>query len=119
MTATVLDFPSLDQAQLPAVERDTEAVITRLVPRVSAPAEPLHEILRKAVVAYRSSEVRSPGSFASRHHLAICHAYLDAAAIVAGSPDIAPELGRSLDAGIFDIKKLTRIARDFDGPAPA
>lgn len=119
MTATVLDFPSLAQAQLPGIDRDTDAVITHLVPRVSAPAEPLHEILRKAVVAYRSSEVRSPGSFASRHHLAICHAYLDAAAIIAGHPDIAHELAQCLDVGIFDIKKLTRIARDFDGPSPA
>jgi hypothetical protein len=119
MTATVLDFPTVDQAGLSGLERDTDAVITHLVPRASAPAEPLHEILRKAVVSYRSSDARTPGSFASRHHLAIAHAYLDAAAIIAGHPDVAHELARSLEAGIFDIKKLTRIARDFDGPAPA
>ena len=119
MTATVLDFPSVAQAQLPGIERETDAVITPLVPRVSVPDEPLYEILRKAVVAYRSSEARASGSFASRHHLAICHAYLDAAAIIAGHPDIAVELAQCLDVGIFDIKKLTRIARNFDGPAPA
>lgn len=119
MTATVLDFPTVAQAQLPGLDRGADAVITHLVPRASAPAEPLYEILRKAVVAYRSSDARTPGSFASRHHLAICHAYLDAAAIIAGHPDIAHELAQCLDVGIFDIKKLTRIARDFDGPAPA
>jgi hypothetical protein len=37
MTATVLDFPAAAQALLPALERDTDAVITPLGP-LSVPA---------------------------------------------------------------------------------
>jgi hypothetical protein len=117
MTATVLDFPSVAQAQLPGLERDTDAVITRLVP---ASLSRMNRCTRSsASPSSRTAPEVPPAGRSSRHHLAICHAYLDAAAIVAGHPDIAIELAQCLDVGVFDIKKLTRIARNFDGPAPA
>lgn len=111
----VLDFPITDQATLPVFELETDAVIMPLVPRETT-TDPLHEILRKAVVSYRASAARTSGSFASRHHLAISHAYLDAAAILAGNPGSAGELAQCLDVDIFDIKKLAAIARSYEGP---
>lgn len=79
----------------------------------------LHELLRKAVVAHRAGEARTPGSLAHRHHLAIAVALLDAIQIVLGSCGLAQELERCMNAGITDIRALTRIARDFDGPQSA
>lgn len=79
----------------------------------------LNELLRKAVVAHRAGNARAPGSLAHRHHLAVSLALLDAIQIVMGSCGLAQELERSMNAGITDIRKLSRIARDFDGPQPA
>lgn len=79
----------------------------------------LHELLRKAVVAHRAGEARPAGSLAHRHHLAVSVAILDAVQIVMGVSGIAQELGQSIDVGITDVRKLTRIARDFDGPRTA
>lgn len=79
----------------------------------------LHELLRKAVVAHRAGEARAPGSLAHRHHLAVSLALLDAIQIVMGSCGLAQELERCMDVGITDVRKLSRIARDFDGPQSA
>ncbi len=59
----------------------------------------LHELLRKAVVAYRSGTVRTQGSLAHRHHLATAHTYLDAIETVLDIPNVAKELAKCLDAG--------------------
>lgn len=79
----------------------------------------LHELLRKAVVAHRAGEARAAGSLGHRHHLAVSLAVLDAIEIVMGVCGVAQDLGRSMDGGITDVRKLARIARDFDGPQPA
>lgn len=79
----------------------------------------LHELLRKAVVAHRAGEARTPGSLSHRHHLAVSHAVLDAIEIVMGVCGVAKELGQCLDVHITDVRKLTRIAREFDGPHSA
>lgn len=79
----------------------------------------LHELLRKAVVAHRAGDARATGSLGHRHHLAVSMAVLDAIQIVMGSSGVAQELERSMDAGITDVRVLTRIARDFDGPQSA
>ena len=79
----------------------------------------LHELLRKAVVAHRAGEARVSGSLGHRHHLAVSVAILDAIQTVMGVHDIAQELGRCMEAGITDVRKLARIARDFDGPQSA
>ncbi|QOT19598.1 hypothetical protein [Paenarthrobacter sp. YJN-5] len=89
-----------------------------LTPREVAD-EVLHELLRKAVVAHRAGEARAQGSLGHRHHLAVSLALLDAIQIVMGVSDVAQELGRCMEAGITDIRQLTRIARDFDGPQSA
>lgn len=79
----------------------------------------LHELLRKAVVAHRAGEARAHGSLGHRHHLAVSLALLDAVQIVMGNAGVAQELERCIDSGITDIRQLTRIARDFDGPQSA
>jgi hypothetical protein len=79
----------------------------------------LHELLRKAVVAHRAGEARAPGSLSHRHHLAVSVALLDAIQIVMGTCGLAQELERCMNTGITDIRTLTRIARDFDGPQSA
>lgn len=79
----------------------------------------LFELLRKAVAAYRSGEVRVPGSLSHRHHLALSHAFLDSISVVMGDAGIAKELGQCLSVGITDIRRLGRIAREFDGPQSA
>lgn len=120
MTAEVLAFPTTSQIRA-IVEHEIPATVSTLPDRSAEEAAdvPLHEILRRAVVAYRQGEAREHGSLAHRHHLAIAHAYLDAAAIIAGRPEVARELAQSLDLAIYDIRRLTRIARDYDGPSPA
>ncbi|ACL42251.1 hypothetical protein Achl_4300 (plasmid) [Pseudarthrobacter chlorophenolicus A6] len=79
----------------------------------------LHELLRKAVVAHRAGEARTAGSLAHRHHLAVSVAVLDAIEIVMGVGGLARELGQHMDARITDVRKLARVARDFDGPRTA
>ncbi|QOD06006.1 hypothetical protein [Pseudarthrobacter sp. BIM B-2242] len=116
MTAEVFTFPTTGQLRA-IVEHDVPAPV-RILPTRSADA-PLHEILRKAVVAHRAGEARERGSFAHRHHLAIAHTYLDAAAILAGNPDAAQEMAQCLDASVYDIRALSRIARDSGGPHTA
>lgn len=116
MTAEVLAFPTTGQLRA-IVEHDVPAPVRNL-PTRSVDA-PLHEILRKAVVAHRAGESREPGSLAHRHHLAIAHTYLDAAAIVAGNPDAARELAQCLENSVYDIRALARIAQDADGPHTA
>lgn len=113
---TVISFPTTGQPAAPAADLGADAVVTPLVPRAAAAVDPLYEILRKAVVSYRAHAARGRGSFAARHHLAIAHAYLDAAALVAGNADAAGELAQCLDVEIFDIKRLAAIARSYDGP---
>jgi hypothetical protein len=46
-------------------------------------------------------------------------ALLDAIQIVMGTCGLAQELERCMNTGITDIRTLTRIARDFDGPQSA
>lgn len=101
--------------QLPLPQQEA----TESLPSAVIPDPVLHEMLRKAVASYRTGEDRVPGSLSHRHHLAVAHAYLDAIAVVLGSPGIAHELAHCLDAGIFEVRRLTRIARDYDGPASA
>lgn len=79
----------------------------------------LHELLRKAVVARRASEARASGSVGHRHHLAVSVAILDAVQIVMGTDGLAVELDRTLESRTTDIRKLARIARQFEGPRPA
>ncbi|MCU6481922.1 hypothetical protein [Arthrobacter sp. A2-55] len=79
----------------------------------------LHELLRKAVVAHRAATVRNPGTIANRHHRTMAHAYLDAVAIIVDRPGVDFEIMGHLDAGVFDIRKLTAIARSWDGPDAA
>lgn len=116
----VLAFPATDLARS-LVERAVPATVRVLPDRtaVNEADRPLHEMLRKAVVAYRAGEDRAPGSLGHRHHLAIAHAYLDSAEILTGVPGAAGELAQCLDVAIFDIRKLARIARDYAGPSPA
>lgn len=103
----VLAFPATDLAR---------SVAERAA--VNAADRPLREMLRKAVVAYRAGEDRTPGSIDHRHHLAVAHAYLDAAEIVTEATGGASELSQCLDMAILDIRKLTRIARDYAGLRP-
>lgn len=116
----VLAFPATDFARSLA-ERAVPATVRSLPDRaaVNEADRPLHEILRKAIVAFRSGEDRTPGSLGHRHHLAIAHTYLDAAEILTGVPGAAGELAQCLDVAIFDVRKLARIARDYAGPAHA
>lgn len=79
----------------------------------------LHELLRKAVVAHRAGEARVPGSLGHRHHLAVSAAVLDAIEIVMGVQGLASVLGQSLNTRVTDVRRLSRIARDFDGPQTA
>lgn len=79
----------------------------------------LHELLRKAVVAYRAGDARANGSLGHRHHLAVSVAILDALQTVMGVCGVAKELGNCMEDGITDVRKLARIARDFDGPQSA
>jgi hypothetical protein len=80
----------------------------------------LNELLRQAVVAYHAQGLRAVGSISSRHHLAISHTYLHAVEIMLAKPGVKNELACCLDVGIFDIRRLARVARDFtDGPAAA
>jgi hypothetical protein len=102
---TVISFPGRVNDQSPSVQEVSDTV--------------LHELLRKAVVAHRAGEARTPGSLGHRHHLAVSLAVLDALQIVMGVCGVAQELERCIEAGITDIRKLARIARDFDGPQPA
>jgi hypothetical protein len=101
----VISFPTKTTEQAVSVQEVTDAV--------------LHELLRKAVVAYRAGEARTPGSLGHRHHLAVSLAILDAIQIVMGVCGVAQVLERSMNAGITDIRKLARIARAFDGPRSA
>ncbi|WP_422759173.1 hypothetical protein [Paenarthrobacter sp. C1] len=103
---TVISFP----AKAPAAPTLTSREVSD---------EVLYELLRKALVAHRAGEARVQGSLGHRHHLAVSLALLDAIQIVMGVGDVAQELGRCMDAGITDIRKLARIARDFDGPQSA
>lgn len=103
--AVVITFPSKVEDPRP-----TESAITDAA---------LHELLRKAVVAHRAGEARTPGSLGHRHHLAVSLAVLDAIQIVMGQEGLAQELDHCLSVGITDVRKLARIARDFDGPHSA
>lgn len=102
---TVISFPSKVKDQVATEQHVTDTV--------------LHELLRKAVVAHRAGEARTPGSLAHRHHLAVSLALVDAIQIVMDSCGLAQELERCMETGITDIRTLTRIARDFDGPQSA
>lgn len=101
----VISFPSKVKDQSDEKQHVTDTV--------------LHELLRKAVVAHRAGEARAPGSLAHRHHFAVSLALLDAIQVVMSSCGVARELERCMDAGITDVRKLARIARDFDGPQSA
>ncbi|MBG0738768.1 hypothetical protein IV500_04960 [Paeniglutamicibacter antarcticus] len=95
---------------------------TAATPRTSAyevTDEVLHELLRKAVVAYRAGEARTPGSLAHRHHFAVSVALLDAIQVIMGFGGVAQELERCLGSGITDIRALARVARAYNGPESA
>mgnify|MGYP003407452443 CR=1 len=80
----------------------------------------LNELLRQAVIAYHAQGLRAVGSISSRHHLAIAHTYLHAVEIMLAKPGLKNELVRCLDTNIFDIRRLSRLARDYtNGPAAA
>ncbi|GAA4033225.1 hypothetical protein GCM10023063_15860 [Arthrobacter methylotrophus] len=101
----IIDFPRQAKPQAVAVHVISDAV--------------LQELLRKAVVAYRAGEARVAGSLGHRHHLAVSLALLDAIQIVMDACGLAQELERCMGTGITDIRTLTRIVRDFDGPRSA
>lgn len=79
----------------------------------------LHELLRRAVAAYRTGETKTPGSMAHRHQIDIAHAYLESAAILTDQPEAPIELCRALEVRVFDLRKLARIARDPGSPQSA
>lgn len=78
----------------------------------------LYELLRQAVAAYRTGDVRAVGSFSQRHHKAIAFAYLDSVAIILDKDGLATELKQYMDLGVYDIRRLAGIARDWDGTPP-
>lgn len=79
----------------------------------------LHELIRKAVIAHRAGEARVLGSLGHRHHRAVSAAILDAVQTILGTSGVAQELGQCMENGITDVRKLSRIAREFDGPQSA
>lgn len=80
----------------------------------------LNELLRQAVIAYHAQGLRAVGSISSRHHLGISHAYLHAVEIMVGKPGLKNELAQCLDVNIHDVRRLARLARDYNnGPAAA
>lgn len=81
--------------------------------------DPLHELLRKAVVAWRQADKHALKSAAQRLHLSTAYAYLESISIVLGKAGLSTELGHCLSVEIFDIRKLARIARDWTGPTGA
>lgn len=97
-----------------AVRRDISTGGNDVIPDAA-----LHELLRKAVVAYRAGAARVPGSLSHRHHLAVAQALFDAIAIVLGEPGLDRELIRCVGSGTTDIRRLALIARNFSGPESA
>lgn len=81
--------------------------------------DPLHELLRKAVVFWRRAHQHAAKSNASRSNLSTAYTYLDAVTIVLGKDGLAAELSLRLTSGVFDIRKLASIARDWTGPTGA
>lgn len=80
-------------------------------PSLQVPDAVLHDLLRNAVSEHRTGAVRTRGSIAHRHHLAIAHAYLDSIELMFQTPDLARELVRCLDDRVFDIRRLAGIAQ--------
>lgn len=81
--------------------------------------DPLHELLRKAVVYWRRAHQSSAKSNMSRSNLSTAYTYMDAVAIVLGKNGLSAELSLRLNAGVFDIRKLAAISREWDGPTGA
>lgn len=81
--------------------------------------DPLHELLRKAVVAWRLAGKQVTRSESQRLHFSTAYTYLDSISIVLGKAGLSSELGHCLSVDIYDIRKLGRIARDWTGPAGA
>lgn len=81
--------------------------------------DPLHELLRKAVVYWRRAHQSSAKSNMSRSSLSTAYTYMDAIAIVLGKDGLSAELSLRLAAGVFDIRRLGAIAREWDGPTGA
>lgn len=83
------------------------------------PDSTLHEMLRKAVAAHRSSTMHDPGSLAGRQKSAVARAYLDSIAIMLEKPGVDGHLAYYLSMSMFDIRKLTRLAHTFGTPDAA
>lgn len=83
------------------------------------PDSVLHELLRKAVAAHRSSDMHDAGSPSGRQKNAVSRAYLDAIAIMLEKPGLDANLAHYLSMSVFDIRKLTRIAKTFGTPDAA
>ena len=81
--------------------------------------DPLHELLRKAVVYWRRAHQSTAKSHMSRSNLSTAYTYMDAIAIVLGKDGLPAELSLRLTAGVFDIRKLASIAREWTGPTGA
>ncbi|NSX38863.1 hypothetical protein HTS88_21015 [Pseudarthrobacter oxydans] len=81
--------------------------------------DPLHELLRKTVVHWRRAHLPKAKAHMSRSNLSTAYTYMDAIAIVLGKEGIPAELSLRLAAGVFDIRKLARAAREWSGPAGA
>lgn len=76
----------------------------------------LNELLRLAVVESRAASQRVASSPAGTIHARAFAAYLEAVAVILDKPGVEEVLAESIDSGIFDIRKLAAIARDWDGP---
>ena len=83
------------------------------------PDSVLHEMLRKAVAAYRSSCMHDAGSPAARQKNAVSKAYLDSLAVVLEKPGLDSHLSYYLSMSVFDIRKLTRLAHTYGTPDAA
>jgi hypothetical protein len=96
---------------------------TRRIREIDSIAElgddPLHELLRKTVVYWRRAHHASAKSHMSRSNLSTAYTYMDAIAIVLGKEGLPAELSIRLTAGVFDIRKLAAVAREWNGPTGA
>lgn len=81
--------------------------------------DPLHELLRKVVVHWRRAHQVGAKSHTSRSNLATAYTYMDAVSIVLGKDGLPAELSLRLTAGLFDIRRLANIAREWTGPTGA
>lgn len=97
---------------LPVTEQRSHEVRSAL----DASDKAVHELLRRAVVESRAARQRIPSSPAGTVHTRAAAAYLEAVAVVLDKPGVEEALTIRVHAGIFDIRKLAAVARDWDGP---